>query len=322
MGEPGQKPYAVIKPAEWNGRLVLDLDFNGWNARKEWFLGHCVSLGKTLFDSAAALAVVHLPGPGASPDRMHAIATELKAASTADLGAASFTRSYPAPPLRTWDVRNWGTYHPPAVSAQVAGASGSDPDVKEIVANARATVRDVTWRHGTLRPTNHFQESITVFLEGGRMRIVKLDGSSSIVTRKTGDVVAEPKGDPDNRDAVDAPVRAVVIDLHDNVVPGISNTSGYPDAFPRPGAKKVLETARIIAWDYTFVSGQPSPMHFHPRDVVTIYTDEGAVTSTNPEGVQTVNNHHPGEVVFNQRNRTHTEQLTRGNVHIIAVELK
>jgi hypothetical protein len=194
--------------------------------------------------------------------------------------------------------------------------------VKEIVANGRVSVRDVTWRYRMLRPTNHFQDSITVFLQGGRLRIVKPDGSSTIVMRKTGDVVAEPRGDADNRDAVDAPVRAIVIDLHDNVVPGIVNESGYPDAFPRPGAKKVLETARVLVWDYTFVEGQPSPMHFHPRDVVTIYTEEGAVTSTTPQGVQTVNDHHPGEVVFNLRNRAHTEQLSRGKVHIIAVELK
>ena len=207
-------------------------------------------------------------------------------------------------------------------SGQAAAASATDTDVKELVANGRVTARDVTWRHGTLRPTNHFQDSITVFLQGGRMRIAKPDGSSSIMTRKTGDVVAERIGPPDNRDAVDAPVRAIVIDLHDNMVPGLANTSGYPDAFPRQGSKKVLETARVIVWDYTFAEGQPSPMHFHSRDVVTIYTDDGAVTSTNPAGVQTVNNHHPGEVVFNLRNRTHTEQLTRGKVHIIAVELK
>jgi quercetin dioxygenase-like cupin family protein len=87
-------------------------------------------------------------------------------------------------------------------------------------------------------------------------------------------------------------------------------------------ARRRLETARVLVWDYTFVEGQPSPMHFHPRDVVTIYTEEGAVTATTPQGVQTVNNHHPGEVVFNQRNRAHTEQLSRGKVHIISVELK
>jgi quercetin dioxygenase-like cupin family protein len=210
----------------------------------------------------------------------------------------------------------------PERSAQAAAGSAPDPDVKELIANGRVTARDVTWRHGTLRPANHFQDSITVFLQGGRMRIVKPDGSFSIVTRKTGDVIAERIGPADNRDAVDAPVRGIVIDLHDNMVPGITNTSGYPDAFPRQGSKKVLETARVIVWDYTFAAGQPSPMHFHSRDVVTIYTEDGAVTSTNPAGVQTVNNHHPGQVVFNLRNRTHTEQLTRGKVHVIAVELK
>jgi hypothetical protein len=258
MGEPGQTPYAVIKPVEWNGTLVLDLDFNGWNAvQKEWFLGHCFAIGG------------------------------------------------------------------PAASMQATAGAAPDPNVREILVNGRVSVREVTWRHGTLRPTNHFQDSITVFLQGGRMRIVKLDGATTTVTRKTGDVVAESRGgDADHRDAVDAPVRAIVIDLHDNVVPGIANESGYPDAFPRPGAKKVLETARVLVWDYTFVENQPSPMHFHPRDVVTIYTEEGAVTATTPQGVQTVNNHHPGEVVFNQRNRAHTEQLSRGNVHIIAVELK
>ena len=114
-----------------------------------------------------------------SPDRMNALAAEIKAASTADLGVAAFTRSYPAPPLRTWDVRNWGTYQPPAASAQAPTGAAPDPNVREILANGRVSVRDVTWRHGTLRPTNHFQDSITVFLQGGRMRIVKLDGSSS-----------------------------------------------------------------------------------------------------------------------------------------------
>src|SRR5678815_1205011 len=107
--------------------------------------------------------------------------------------------------------------------AQSAGPSMPDPNVKEILANARVSVRDVTWKNGTLRATNHFQESVTVFLQGGRMRIVKPDGGSTTVTRKTGEVVAEPRSQPDAREAVDAPVRGIVLDLHDNVVPGLSN---------------------------------------------------------------------------------------------------
>jgi quercetin dioxygenase-like cupin family protein len=207
-------------------------------------------------------------------------------------------------------------------TAQTGGSQSPDSDVKEVLANGRVSVRDTTWRHGSPRPTNHFQDSVTVFLEGGRLRISKPSGASAVVTRQTGEVVADPKGDPDTREALDAPVRGIVIDLHDNVVPGLTNTSGYPEAFPRPGAKKVLETARVLVWDFTFAPSQSTPMHFHSRDVVTIYFDEGAVASTTPQGERTVNDHHPGEVRFNPRNRIHTEQLAGGKVHIVAVELK
>src|SRR4051812_4458960 len=100
-------------------------------------------------------------------------------------------------------------------SAQSTSGAAADPDVKEILANGRVSIRDTTWRNGRLRATNHFQDSLTVFLQGGRIRIVKADGSSTTITRSTGDVVAEPKGDADSREAVDAPVRGIVIDLHD-----------------------------------------------------------------------------------------------------------
>ena len=45
-GEPGQTPYSVLKPASWNGALVLDLDFNGWNAtQRQWFLEQGYAIG-------------------------------------------------------------------------------------------------------------------------------------------------------------------------------------------------------------------------------------------------------------------------------------
>src|SRR5678815_5166074 len=75
--------------------------------------------------------------------------------------------------------------------AQSAGPSMPDPNVKEILANARVSVRDVTWRNGSLRATNHFQESVTVFLQGGRMRIVKPDGGSTTCLLYTSDAADE-----------------------------------------------------------------------------------------------------------------------------------
>lgn len=46
QGEPGQVVYRAIKPASWNGTLVLDLDFNTWPANQQaWFLGHGYAIG-------------------------------------------------------------------------------------------------------------------------------------------------------------------------------------------------------------------------------------------------------------------------------------
>jgi len=47
-GLVGQTPYEAIKPAEWNGTLVLDLDFvsDTWGAvQRRWFLEHGYAIG-------------------------------------------------------------------------------------------------------------------------------------------------------------------------------------------------------------------------------------------------------------------------------------
>jgi len=117
--------------------------------------------------------------------------------------------------------------------------------------------------------------------------------------------------------------RVAVVSLKRAPQPALPNTSGYPDAFPRPGKLATpVNNARVVVWDYTFETGKPSPMHFHPRDVVTVYLKEGALVSTTPEGVKTTNEFTPGTVRFNPRNRTHTEVVTRGESRIVSVELK
>ena len=116
--------------------------------------------------------------------------------------------------------------------------------------------------------------------------------------------------------------RMAVIALKDKVVPPLPNRSGLADAFPRPRSKKVIDNARVVVWDYTFEAGEPSPMHFHPRDVVTIYLKDGMLISTTPDGTKTNNEFTYGTIRFNPSNRTHTEVLTRGGSRIIAAELK
>jgi hypothetical protein len=113
-----------------------------------------------------------------------------------------------------------------------------------------------------------------------------------------------------------------VIDLKDHTVAPIENASGYPLAFPRPGVKKVLENERVIVWDCTWTSGMVVPMHFHDKDVVALFLEDGDLKSTTLDGKAVVNPHTAGEVRFALRNRTHTETLVRGAQRAIFMELK
>jgi hypothetical protein len=169
-----------------------------------------------------------------------------------------------------------------------AGPSSSKPAID----NDRVTVWDVT-------------DSVTA---------QPLD---AVVISFSGNAFFLPKGTPPKTTG-----RSIVIDLKDHPVPAIANTSGYPLAYPRPGAKKLLENNRVTVWDYAWTPGVPTPMHFHDKDVVVLFLEEGDLKSTTPDGQSVVTAYSPGTIRFNARNRTHFETLVRGKMHAIVTELK
>jgi hypothetical protein len=119
-----------------------------------------------------------------------------------------------------------------------------------------------------------------------------------------------------------AGARTVVIELKDQALPPLANTTGHPLAFPRPHAKKLLENDRVVVWDYSWRPNEPSPMHFHDKDTLVVYEATGALQSTTPDGKSTVNDNKFGDIRFNRRDRTHTELLIRGTGHAVITELK
>jgi hypothetical protein len=116
--------------------------------------------------------------------------------------------------------------------------------------------------------------------------------------------------------------RTVVVELKDHSLPPIANGSGYPLAFPRPHARKLLENDKVVVWDYVWRPHDPSPMHFHDKDTLVVYEATGALQSTTPDGKTTVNENKFGDIRFNRRDRTHTELLLRGRGHAVITELK
>lgn len=65
-----------------------------------------------------------------------------------------------------------------------------------------------------------------------------------------------------------------------------------------------------------------TPMHFHDKDVVVVFLEDGDLSSTTPDGQVVVNSYTSGAARFNPRGRIHTETLVRGKQHAIITELK
>ena len=130
----------------------------------------------------------------------------------------------------------------------------------------------------------------------------------AVVVSLSGNVAFLPKGTTPKVAAGKTAERSIIIDLKDHPVPPIANTSGYPLAFPRPGSKKILENERVIVWDYTWTPGVATPMHFHDKDVVVVFLDDGDLSSTTVDGKVTLNSFTPSTVRFNPRGRTHTKR--------------
>ena len=137
---------------------------------------------------------------------------------------------------------------------------------------------------------------------------------------RPGEVAFKPVGQ--HFDPASLGGRAIAIDLKDFKAPPIRNPSGYRNAFPRPGAKKLFDNDRIVVWDYTWRPRVPTEMHFHDKDVVVVFVEAGSLKSTAPDGTVTPNDFTAGTVRFNKGNRVHSELLVSEHARAIITELK
>ena len=205
-----------------------------------------------------------------------------------------------------------------------AGLCAADEQPAPVIDNARVLVWSLHLEKGQTGPyTPRDLDTVVMFLKGGRIKSEALDGHSQVAPRRTGDAVWVPKGSALRDTPVGGgPVDEVVIALKDAPVAPLVNSSGLPAAFPRPGSRKVLQNTRVIVWQYSWVPGRSSPMHFHDKDVVVAFRQEGTLESVSPTGERTANTYHPGEIRFNARGRSHSERLISGAESAEMVELK
>jgi|SRR5579863_8324448 len=167
------------------------------------------------------------------------------------------------------------------------------------------------------------QAAVNPIIDNNRVEVLDVTGATAaqpfdaVVVSFSGRAEFVPKGT-----SVKPGGRSIMIDLKDRGVAPITNTSGYSLAFPRPGSKKILENDRVVVWDYSWTTGVATPMHFHDKDAVVLFLEDGDLSSTTPDGKVAVTSLAAGTVKFNARDRTHTETLVRGKQHAIITELK
>jgi quercetin dioxygenase-like cupin family protein len=194
-----------------------------------------------------------------------------------------------------------------------------------VTENERVAVWDVTWIKGKPSPMHqHRYDLVGVYFVGSAIKVTMPDGKTIDNTMNFGDVIFQKRGVTHIEEGMDAtnPRRAILIDLKNGAAPAYSNSSGFPAAFPRDGAKKLIDNERVVIWDYRWTPGQPTPMHFHDKDVVVVFLDEGDLKSTTPDGMSVINHNSVGMARFNPGNRTHSEELVKGAARAIVTELK
>jgi hypothetical protein len=156
-------------------------------------------------------------------------------------------------------------------------------------------------------------------------RVAVTDGTDTS-TRTHDAVVVDPKAASARFVKAGTPLaaneRSIIVELLAPPVGPLPNTTGLPDAFDRPGIEKLLDNDRVTVWRYTWLPKKPTAMHFHPTDVVVVYTADGVLSSTTPDGKTTTNPNSFGFTKFAPRGRVHREELVKGKSSAVMVELK
>jgi hypothetical protein len=81
----------------------------------------------------------------------------------------------------------------------------------------------------------------------------------------------------------------------------------FPPPFPRDGATKVFENARVIVWDVAWLK-QPYPVHRHVYDYAGVYYSNGARIVISDQGRRSPTTSVAWDTFFFRRGVTHSEE--------------
>ena len=193
--------------------------------------------------------------------------------------------------------------------------------------NPRVTVWEVNWHHGDEQPFHrHRYDMAGVYLRYGPIVVTSLDGkNNSGAEFEVPRPYFQPK-DITHREEAHAPGQperlAIMVDLKDAVTDMMVIDDPEPSAWPRDGARNVLENPRVRMWDYTWTAGAPAVKRVYRNDVVEVVVTAGVVKVTNAKGQAETVTLAPKDARYINRGTLRTEEYVSGAPRVIAIELK
>jgi quercetin dioxygenase-like cupin family protein len=169
----------------------------------------------------------------------------------------------------------------------------------------------------------HRLDLVGIAVEGGQVRVTLPDGAAQTgQPTRPGDVVFLRRGVIHVEESVADGGVSVAIELRDAPASARPADTSAPEAFPREGARLVLENDRAAIWDYQWVPGRAVARHVHTRDTVLVPIVAGEVRVQFRSGETRLSRLVPGEALFFSEAEAHREEASAGSPRAILVELK
>jgi quercetin dioxygenase-like cupin family protein len=201
--------------------------------------------------------------------------------------------------------------------------------VKKLLENDRVTVWEVNWLHNIPQPIHrHCCDMAGVYLRYGFINVTTPDGK--VTPSKPFDVPRpyfQKAGITHKEEAVggsgDPERLAIMVDLKEPAAGArVLTLSEMAPAFPREGAKDVLDNARVRMWDYTFEAKKPTGQHVHGRDSVEVFVTGGTLRFQTADGQAETKTFSARDARFVPRGRVDAEEAVAGSPRVITIELK
>ncbi len=222
-------------------------------------------------------------------------------------------------------VAAWLLISAAATGAQDYPPAFPRPNATRLLENEQITVWDIVWPEGQPSPLHrHVYDQVGTYYQAGGRVITSLDGTKHNAMTSVGALSTTRRGTTHiEAGASDPPLRAVFIELKKDGPSGLqASASGVPAAFPRDGAKALLDDERVTVWDYSWTSGSKETLSQFERDTVWVWLSSGTFRVTRPGRAAETLQVKPGETRSLPRGTVEMGEATAGSLRAMIFSFK